>query len=123
MSKCFSNTCRFFHKPEFGDHSLYLMKISTEKYLKPLKIEDRDAFEEETYCRLLKSIFNQSIPKMMQKIDLAQRLIESNQLTKQLKIVMMNFENNKIHKFYSQYIESHKHDLDVTFVLQEFGVA
>ena len=70
------------------------MKISTEKYLKPLKIEDRDAFEEETYCRLLKSIFNQSIPKMMQKIDLAQRLIESNQLTKQLKIVMMNFENN-----------------------------
>ena len=60
---------------------------------------------------------------MMQKIDLAQRLIESNQLTKQLKNVMMNFENNKIHKFYSQYIESHKDDLDVMFVLQEFGVA
>ena len=60
---------------------------------------------------------------MMQKIDLAQRLIESNQLTKQLKNVMTNFENNKIHKFYSQYIESQKHDLDVMFVMQEFGVA
>ena len=44
MKKCMSYTSRFFHKAEFENQNKYYAKISQEKYLKPMKIEDYDAF-------------------------------------------------------------------------------
>ena len=45
MKKCMSYTSRFFHKAEFENQNKYYAKISQEKYLKPMKIEDYDAFQ------------------------------------------------------------------------------
>ena len=61
---------------------------------------------------------------MIQKIDLAHRLIASSQLTKHLGDVVTRLGKNKIHNFYSDFIEHAKHhDLDIDFIMKEFGVA